>query len=190
LLSVADAGVYAALYGLSSTPFLIVSSTGEQALRPVYQTAVTRGDSARAGQIHDIWLAAILGVCVPGVLLFVFGHDIIATYLVGRQFRGAASLMPWIAAGYAIKAVSYVFERVCYAFGKTRRVLAVQVCAVIAALVLTPAGIISFGLEGAAMAVPAYFTVQLAVAIYFARRTVRESVQPYTLKYCPGWTSK
>jgi O-antigen/teichoic acid export membrane protein len=175
LLSVADAGIYAAVYGLSSSPFLIVSATGEQALRPLYQTAVTRGDSAGSLRIHRIWLAAVVGICTLGVALFAVGHEFIAGLFVGKSYRGAASLMPWIATGYAIRAASYVFERVCYAYGQTRRVLAIQLCAVAAALALTPAGVITFGLKGAAMAVPAYFSVQLATAIFFARRTTREA---------------
>jgi O-antigen/teichoic acid export membrane protein len=175
LLSVADAGIYAALYGLSSSPFLIVSGAAEQALRPIYQTAVTRGDNARARRIHTIWLAAVVGICSVGVALFAMGHEIIANLFVGRSFRSAADLMPWIAAGHAIKATSYVFERVCYAFGQTRRVLAIQLCAVSATVILTPAGVISLGLKGAAMAVPAFFSVQLATAIFFARRTVRDA---------------
>jgi O-antigen/teichoic acid export membrane protein len=175
LLSVADAGIYAAVYGLSSSPFLIVSATAEQALRPLYQTAVTRGDRTRSRRIHRIWLAAVVGVCSLGVVLFAMGHDILAGLFVGKSFRSAASLMPWIATGHAIRAVSYVFERVCYAFGQTRRALAIQLCAAAAAAVLTPVGVMSFGLKGAAMAVPAYFSVQLAMAIFFARRTVREA---------------
>jgi O-antigen/teichoic acid export membrane protein len=174
LLSVADAGIYAALYGLSSSPFLIVSGAAEQALRPIYQTAVTHGDSVRARRIHNIWLASVVGICVVGVALFAVGHEIIAGLFVGRPFRSAASLMPWIAAGHAIKATSYVFERVCYAYGQTRRVLTIQLCAVTATVILTPAGVIYFGLQGAAVAVPAYFSVQLATAIFLARRTVRE----------------
>jgi O-antigen/teichoic acid export membrane protein len=175
LLSIADAGIYAALYGLSSSPFLIVSSAAEQALRPIYQTAVTRGDNAQARRIHNIWLAAVVGICSLGVALFALGHDLIASLFVGKSFRGAASLMPWIAAGHAIKATSYVFERVCYAFGQTRRVLVIQLCAVTATILLTPAGVLSLGLRGAAMAVPVFFSVQLATAIYLARRTLREA---------------
>ena len=175
LLSVADAGIYAAAYGLSSIPFLILNGMAEQALRPIYQTAVTQGASARARRILGIWLAVVMGVSFLGVILFAIGHDVLASLFVGKPYRGAASLMPWIAAGYAIRASSYVFERVCYAFGRTRRVLGIQLCAVFATLALTPAGVICFGLKGAAMAVPAYFSVQLTVAFFSARRTLLEA---------------
>jgi len=181
LLGVADAGIYAAVYGLSCLPFLILNGTVEQALRPIYQTAVTRAESARAHRILSIWLAVVVGVSSLGVLLFILGHDLLASLFVGKSYRSAASLMPWIAAGYAIRATSYVFERVCYAYGRTRRVLAIQLCAVVAAVALTPAGVISFGLKGAAMAVPAYFSVQLAVALWVARRTMHETAEGQSL---------
>ena len=177
MLGVADAGIYAAVYGLSCLPFLILNGTVEQALRPIYQTAVTRGDGVRSRRILGIWLAVVVGVGSFGVLLFLLGHDILARLFIGKAYRGASPLMPWIAAGYAIRATSYVFERVCYAFGKTRRVLLIQLCAVTAALVLIPAGVMSFGLIGAAMAVPAYYCVQLAVAVLIARRTMRETLE-------------
>jgi O-antigen/teichoic acid export membrane protein len=175
VLGVADAGIYAAVYGLSSSPFMIVNGMAEQGLRPIYQAAVTRGDSLRARKILRIWLACVGGICTLGVLLFAWGHEIIAGLFVGKPYRGAAALMPWIAAGYAIRATSYVFERVCYAFGQTRRVLSIQLFAVAATLVLTPAGVIFWGLKGAAMAVPAYFSVQLAAAVFLARRTMSET---------------
>jgi O-antigen/teichoic acid export membrane protein len=175
LLGVADAGIYAAAYGLSSTPFMILNGMAEQALRPIYQTAVTRGDPARSRRILAIWLAVVSGAGLIGVAVFVAGHDLLANLFVGKQYRSGASLMPWIGAGYAIRATSYVFERVCHAYGKTRRVLAIQICAVVATFALTPAGVITFGLKGAAMAVPVYFSVQLAAAVFFARRTIREA---------------
>ena len=175
VLGVADAGIYAAVYGLSSSPFMIVNGMAEQALRPIYQAAVTHGDTRRARKILAIWLASVSGICAVGVILFAWGHEFIASLFVGKPYRGAASLMPWIGAGYAIRATSYVFERVCYAFGQTRRVLIIQLCAVVATALFTPAGVIYWGLKGAAMAVPFYFTVQLATAIFLARRTMSEA---------------
>ena len=67
------------------------------------------------------------------------------------------------------------FERVCYAYGATRRVLLIQLCAVIATFEFTPLAVITLGLKGAAMAVPACFCVQLVAAMLFARRAAREA---------------
>jgi O-antigen/teichoic acid export membrane protein len=175
VLSVADAGLYAAVYGLASSPFMIVGGTVEQGLRPIYQTAVSCRDYARSRKILGLWLAAVVGACLIGVIAFAFGHRILAAIFVGKQYRHASALMPWIAAGYAIRSTSYVFERVCYAYGQTRRVLITQCCAVAAATIVTPLGVLSLGLTGAALAVPVYFSVQLAVAITLARRTIREA---------------
>jgi O-antigen/teichoic acid export membrane protein len=175
VLGVGDAGVYAAVYGLSSIPFMIVGGTAEQALRPIYQAAVSCGNHARARRILTFWLAAVVAACLLGVLIFSFGNRILADLFVGKPYRHAAALMPWIAAGYAIRAVSYVFERVCYAYGQTRRALFTQACAVLATVIATPLGVLNFGLKGAAMAVPVYFSVQLAAAMLVARRTIREA---------------
>jgi O-antigen/teichoic acid export membrane protein len=175
MLGVADAGVYAAVYGLSSIPFMLVNGTAEQGLRPIYQMAVSRGDRARASKILTLWFGIVVAVCCVGVLVFAFGHDAIAALIVAQPYRRAAGLMPWIATGYAIRAASYVLERVCYAYGETRRVLIIQVLAVAATAVVTPLGIFTLGIRGAAMAVPVYFTVQLMTAAVLARRTIREA---------------
>jgi O-antigen/teichoic acid export membrane protein len=175
VLGTADAGRYAAMYGVASSPFTIAGGTAEQGLRPLYQVAVSRADHARARRILGLWAMTVVGLCFIGLLLFVFAHRTIAAFLVGRSYRPASYLMPWIAAGYAIRSTSYVFERVCYAYGQTRRVLIIQLCAVVATLVATPLGVFSLGLQGAAMAVPVYFSLQLIVAILLARRTISNS---------------
>ena len=186
VLSVADAGVYAAVYGLSSMPFMIVNGTAEQALRPIYQAAVTNGNRLRARKILLLWLGIVVGVCALGVLLFAFGHTLIAAFFVGKPYRHASGLMPLIATGYAIRATSYVFERVCYAYGQTRRVLLIQLWAVAATAVATPLGVVYLGLKGAALAVPLYFSVQLVVAIFLARRTLSEaSAEPVSVGSVP-----
>jgi O-antigen/teichoic acid export membrane protein len=174
-LSVADAGVYAALYGLASAPFMLAGGTVELALRPVHQAAVAAGNHSRAHAILRIWVGVVVIVCATGVLILTFGHRMLAAFCVGQVYRHASGLMPWIGLGYAIRSVSYVFERVCYAYGQTRRVLMTQMCAVAATAVATPLGVIYGGLLGAANAVPIYFSVQLIVAVVLARRTLREA---------------
>lgn len=175
VMSVADAGVYAAIYGISSSPFMMVGGTVELALRPVHQAAVARGDQQRSHRMYQVWLITVAVVCGIGVLALAVGHHLVASLLVGSAYRHASDLMPWIGLGYAIRSASYVFERMCYAYGQTRRVLVIQSCAVLATIVATPLGVITLGLKGAAMAVPVYFTVQLAAAIVLARRTIKQS---------------
>jgi O-antigen/teichoic acid export membrane protein len=175
LLSVADAGVYAAIYGLSSSPFMMAGGTVELALRPLHQAAVARGDQQQSLKMYRAWLITVAAVCGVGVLALAVGHRLVASLFVGAAYRHASDLMPWIGLGYAVRSVSYVFERMCYAYGQTHRVLVIQSCAVAATIVATPLGVITLGLKGAAMAVPVYFSVQLAVAIVLARRTIKQS---------------
>jgi O-antigen/teichoic acid export membrane protein len=175
ILSVADAGLYAAIYGMSYAPFTLVGGTVELALRPVHQAAVASGDHARAHRLFRMWVATVAGIGVVGVIIYSFGHPLLAILFVGQNFRGGSELMPWIGAGYAIRATSYVFERVCYAYGQTKRVLTVQLIAVAATVIATPLGVLTSGLKGAAMAVPVYFSVQLLAAIFFAHRTMQEA---------------
>jgi O-antigen/teichoic acid export membrane protein len=174
-LGVADTGLYAAVYGLASSPFLIVNGTVEQALRPIYQAAVSRNDRLRARRILMLWFGSVVAVCGVGVLIFVFAHELLASLAVAEPYRRASGLMPWIAAGYAIRAASYVFERVSYAYGKTHRVLITQLCAAAATVIVMPLGILTLGIRGAAMAVPVYFSVQFVTAAILARRTIREA---------------
>jgi O-antigen/teichoic acid export membrane protein len=179
-LGVHDAGLYAAVYGLSYNPFMIVNGGAEQALRPVFQTAVSQGNHTHARGVLRLWLLSVGLACACGVAIFALGHRLIAHYLLSAQFREVSYLMPWIALGYAIRCISYVFERICYGYGRTWRVLVIQGCAAGSALVITPIAILNFGLLGAACAVPVCFTVQALVAIVLARRTMREAIQGET----------
>jgi O-antigen/teichoic acid export membrane protein len=176
-LGLAYTGAYAAMYGISGMSFMVVNGAVENALRPVHQAAVTAGDHARAARIQRLWLAAIVGICSMGVIALALGHHLVASLFLGPAYRDWSILMPWIGLGYAIRATSYVFERVCYAYGQSRRVLAIQLCAAASTVIATPAGVLKWGLMGAAVAVSVNFSVQLAAAIFFARRTLREAVR-------------
>jgi O-antigen/teichoic acid export membrane protein len=170
ILGVSEVGVYAAVYGLASAPFMMVGGTAELVLRPIHQAAVARGDHPRARRIFQLWLATVVSVCAVGVLIFAVAHRTVAELLVGQSYRYASDLMPWIGLGYAIRCASYVFERMCYAYGQTHRVLAIQACGVLGWLVATPLGALTLGLKGAALAVPVNFLVQLSAAIVLSRR--------------------
>jgi O-antigen/teichoic acid export membrane protein len=174
LLSVHDAGLYAALYGLASSPFNILGGVVELALRPIYQGAVSGGEQQRSRGILIRWLLLVACPCALALVGFAIFHREIAAVFVGKPYRGASALMPWIGAGYGIRATSGVLERVCYAYGRTHRVLIIQLWGAAATLVCTPLGVISLGLTGAAMAVPAVFCSQLVAASVLARRTMRE----------------
>jgi O-antigen/teichoic acid export membrane protein len=174
-LGLGQAGIYAAVYGLSSMPFMAVGGTIEQAARPVYQALVTGGHRARAREVLGMWFIAIAAICGAGLLMAVFWNQQLANLILGPAYRNAAALIPWIAAGYTLRCLSYVFERVCYANGDTRQVLVIQSCGAFATLIATPVGALNWGLQGAAVAVPICFGAQLAAAAILARKSLAQS---------------
>lgn len=172
MLGLDAAGVYAATFGLASAPFIMLTAVLEQAFRPAYQDAVSSQRRDRAERVFGLWLLTTIVVALLGVLAFSVFRELIAELLLGPLYRSAATLMPWIAAGYALRAVACVFERVCYVHARTARVLIVQLCVLAATLTVTPLAILMWGLQGAAFAVPICFAIYLAAAIGLARLTL------------------
>jgi O-antigen/teichoic acid export membrane protein len=171
LLSLQDTGIYAAAYGLASRPLLLVNATFEQLMRPIYQNAVSAGHTERAALLLRYWVMALAAACGLLVLIVSLWRHELAAILLGARFRSGANLMPWIAAGYGVLSLAYVFERVCLAHAHTQRVLAVELVSGIAMLLMTVIGVHFWGLIGAACAVPLYFGVQLCVAIILSRHS-------------------
>jgi O-antigen/teichoic acid export membrane protein len=171
MLSLQDTGTYAAAYGLASRPLLLVSATFEQFMRPIYQNAVSAGRTEHAAMLLRYWLAGLAAASALVVIIIIFWRHELAALLLGARFRSGANLMPWVAAGYGILSLSYVFERVSLAHARTRRVLAVELVSGIAALVMTVTGVHLWGLIGAAAAVPCYFGVQLCAAVILSRHS-------------------
>jgi O-antigen/teichoic acid export membrane protein len=171
LLSIHDTGIYAAAYGLASRPLLLVNSTFEQLMRPLYQSAVSSADSVRATRLLRYWLFGLGAAGASVVMLIFLLRDHLAGIFLGADFRSGAALMPWIAAGYSILTLSYLFERINLAHGRTKRVLAVELVSGVSALFLTTVGVRLWGLTGAAVAVPCYFSLQLVFAVLLSRHT-------------------
>jgi O-antigen/teichoic acid export membrane protein len=170
ILSLQDIGLYAAAYGLASRPFLMLSAITQQTLRPVLQHAIAEGNTkeihaAKKGMLRTTILGAM-----GGVVAFMLLKDLAAYLFLSVEFRTAAGLMPWIALGYAFQCVSSVFTRYCYAFDATHYVLALTVSgSLIGIAVLIPAAIY-YGLEGAAIAVPVRFGIELALSSLLSRK--------------------
>ena len=173
LLTVEEAGLYAAVYGIVSRPFLMAGGTFESWIRPAYYDAFEKmgSDSRRHHQIMAWWLTGISSVAVAGIVVFSLWHENIAYMLLAPAYRSASWLMPWIALGYGLVLLAQVYERVCYVAGDTTSVLRIEMLASIAALITTFYSLRVFGLSGAAYAAPVYFGVQLAAAVLFARKS-------------------
>lgn len=175
-LGVAEVGIYAAAYALVSRPFLMLGHVIELTLRPRYMAAVAQRNFSKARKIFHAWL--VLTTLVIGttlILVFLFS-DWLATLFLGKSFREGAALMPWIALGYSLLVISYVFEKVLYAYERTRCVLYVQCLGAFATVAVTFFAVTQWGLYGAAVAVPIYFGIQLVGSILFAINVERKPI--------------
>jgi O-antigen/teichoic acid export membrane protein len=175
IVSVAAAGLYAALYGLASKPLLMFSASVELALRqPYYTSASSRNYSAELRALV-LWLATVTSVSLVLWLLFVLFHSEIAALMLAPEYRSYSPLMVWVAAGYLLLSMAQVFERVCYAHHDTRGVVWVEASGAVLNVVIAAPLIYAYGIEGAAWAVPWYFGGQLLIAAARAHRTWRRA---------------
>ena len=111
-----------------------------------------------------------------GRSLFLRGE--LGRLLLASQYQGASDLMPWIALGYAFLAVSYVFEKICYAHSRTKLVSLIQMFGTLSIVGLSFPSIQLLGLQGAAFAVPVAFGLQLIVSIAVGTMVLRQRDQP------------
>ena len=177
ILGLKEAGIYAAAYGLVSRPFLILGHVVELTLRPLYQNAVSHHNHDHARKILIAWMVLLTVTAGVGLATIILWHEQIAALLLGEQYRSGARLLPWIAAGYYLLIVSYVYERVCYAYGKTRYVLVIQILGGVTCLAITTFAVMYWGLLGAVVAIPIYFGIQLIISMILAMSISREMSQ-------------
>ncbi len=178
MAGVEAAGLYAALYGLASKPFLMFSASVELALRQPYYARVSAADVAGERFALAVWLAVVLAGAVALYLAFWLFHAEIAVLVLAAEYRAHSALMGWIAAGYVLLAAAQVLARVCYAHHDTRGVTWVEAAAAALSLIVAVPLIYCHGIEGAAWAVPIYFGAQLLLAAGRARWAWRRAAQP------------
>jgi O-antigen/teichoic acid export membrane protein len=164
------AGLYAAVYGLMSQPFLMVQGIIGRTLTPPYFAAVSRGDEPLERRIFNAWLGATAAVCSAGVILVILLRPLISQLLLAEEYRAASNLIPWIALGNAILAIDFVFSKKLYAQKRTKTILLGYSVGAAASLVITLPFVWYAGLYGAAIACPIYFFVQLVVTVFLTGR--------------------
>lgn len=170
ILSLQEVGLYAAVYGLASRPFLMLSTAIEQTLRPVLQNAIADGRKRDIAIVKKQMLIASTACATAGIIAFTFLKDIAASIFLAEEYRAAATLIPWIALGYSFLCIASVYTRFCYAFDATRYVLVLTTSgSLIGILILIPAAL-SYGLFGAALAVPMRFAIELILSALLSRR--------------------
>jgi O-antigen/teichoic acid export membrane protein len=175
IVGLESAGLYAAVYGIASRPFMMVRDSVELVLRQVFYAQFTEGDVDGQRRVFALWLTTVLGVSLLGLLGVVVLHRTIAELLLAAEYRAYSSLMIWIAAGYVLFVTGQVVERVCYALHDTRGVLLVEVGGAVLGVVIVIPMVLVSGVQGAAWAVPIYFGLQLGLAVWRARYAWRRA---------------
>lgn len=134
LTSTEAVGLYAAVYGLASQPFLALSGVMTTTLRPLLFDAEARGDGAKERRLVVGWFALIVLGGATGWALLTVLREPITRLLLSRAYWGAAAFIPYLAAAYVFIAVQHLFEAMLFAQGRTRRLLAVQLTGATVAL--------------------------------------------------------
>ncbi len=175
ILGIAQAGIYAAAYGIASRPFLLLSSITEATLRQHFYEAFSNSDSYAVKKIFAIWIVLNVLLGFSGAFLILWLREPITHLLLAREYYDAANLLAWIAIGYVFLVTSHAIERIIYAAGNTRVVVAIQFVSAIVGILLAYIGAKTMGLEGVALAVPVYFGLQLLITFLNAKRVVTKS---------------
>jgi len=170
LVGLEQVGIYAAVYGLASRPFLMAGVIIELTLRPTYFDAISTGQDILEKKIFNVWLGITIAVCAFGLIAIMFLHSQLEDLLLAKEYRNTVTLMPWIAFGYSLLVISNVIEKPCYAYKKTKLILYIQTSGAIASIIIGIPLVYYWGLQGAAVAVPLYFGTQLLISIYLARQ--------------------
>lgn len=166
-------GLFAAVYAVTSRPFIALQGLLDALFRPRLYDAATRSDGAATRRALLAWLAAAGIFGGAGVVLFALLHALVADLLLGPGFREASWLMPLIALGYLVLGLQAPLGRLLHARYRTDRVLMVSAVTAAASLFATAAGVALYGIAGAAAAVPLYFAVQLAATVLLVRARAR-----------------
>ena len=69
-MGVEEAGLYAALYGVVSRPFLMAGGMFEAWMRPIYYEAVATQDADREKRMLHLWMGAVVCAAIAGIGMF------------------------------------------------------------------------------------------------------------------------
>lgn len=171
LLGLAQAGVYAAAYGLASRPLILVGAITEATLRQYFYEAVESRDRGSARRILMVWLGLNLVIGTAIAVGLSLGGGTLSRWLLAESYHDAATaLIPWIAAGYVALICAQALERALYSRGQIGAVVVVQTAS--AGLSVTGAAIGAYlgALRGVAAAVFVNFILQFVLTAWVVSR--------------------
>jgi O-antigen/teichoic acid export membrane protein len=163
ILGIADAGIYAAAYGLASRPMLMIGAVTDATFRQSLYDSVSARDKGKTRSILTGWIIVNgAGGAAAATLIGILG-PLIAHYVLAEEYREmAVRLLPWIAAGHVSLLLSDIAGRVMHANLFVRQTTAVQTIAAGMSIVAGIIGAVSWGALGVAIAVPVCYSFQLA----------------------------
>ncbi|MBN4071994.1 lipopolysaccharide biosynthesis protein [bacterium AH-315-F18] len=167
-------GLFAICFGLVGQPFTLVGGTLSRFFRPIWFAANENGDDAKEQKIIVSYLLLSAAVAGLGVVLFYALEDVIINLLLAEPYRaGARSILLWLAGGFALHIMAWVFEVGLHTERKTRSLTVIQTISAATNISLCFYLIPRLGLQGVAYAIALTHGLQFltsAAAYFLARR--------------------
>jgi len=174
LLGLEQVGIFAAVSGLMARPFIIMCGIIEQSLRPLYFERVVAENGSGEGILRR-WLLLASGICATGLFLVIALRSQVVTIMLAPRYRSSVDLIPWLAAGYACYAVSFIYENVFHAYNKTVAILKINTALAILTVLVTMLLTYNYGLSGAAVSVTVVYLTRLIILRYSAIRIIKHA---------------
>lgn len=153
-LGARSTGLYAAISGLVSRPYLLLTSVLTQYFQPRYfRTLSNEGTRAAYMGIFKAWLffASIAGLM--GAAMFFLVGQIVVSIFLASEYRGVATdIMVYLALAQMMLISCHAADNALLSLGCAPSLLRLQLLVSIATFVVIPAGIYLGDVEGAAIA--------------------------------------
>lgn len=164
----ASNGIYSAAVKLA-TVVIVVARAFQAAWPPLaYDLSDEEAPTAYAHVVRAYVL--LLGLMVAGLTLF--RHQVV-TILVADEFAAAAGALPWLALGWALWGLTWVFTSIAGREMRTGRTLPAALVGLAVNVAVLVALVPSLAATGAAIALVAAYVVALAIAHLRTRQLLR-----------------
>ncbi|QOJ33616.1 MAG: lipopolysaccharide biosynthesis protein [Nitrospira sp.] len=167
LVGLYEAGIYSAVHGLISRPFLMAQSLTELTIRPLYFQAVATEQSDKTKFYLYRWVLFNSAVGALLVIFCILSSDLLVQYLLGPAYAQSVSLIPYLAIGHLLLIIGYGLNGYLYAYKYTRHILAFDLLGALLALTISPILIATQGLQGAAVSCVVVYGIRtIALAVF------------------------
>jgi O-antigen/teichoic acid export membrane protein len=162
-------GLYAAAYGLASRPIFAAGGAIELVARPIYFKSVVNGLGDRSKRVFRAWVLSVATISFVGVVCFYFLRNFVANLLLAEEYRSAAELLPWLAAGFAFLQIAQVFENKIRGNERTDLVLLMYVLVAVTTIGSTYLLGSEWGIFGVVYSCPIYYLAFATIGSFLSR---------------------